>query len=158
MKFINLNSLLFISFLSVSSLIFSADKPEHTVFINDSILNKSNNKIGVQVQFDKFLNMDRPRNQQDLIKHAAQTQVTQSVKYELEPNKEVNIYKEFLNSNPLKDNEYWVPSDLNISSNGLNIYMDLKAGNMGDGLIASKKYVLTVLNNGLKIETENKLK
>lgn len=166
MKIKSLKLFLFIGILSINTLALSADRPQH--FINDSILNKSNTKISVQVKFNKLLNMDLysrsnrgyvSTDPEKLKKYAAQTKVTQTIKYDLEPNKEVSIYKEFIDSNPLSDNEFWSPSALTIAADGLNINISVGGiPEIGEELIKSKKYLVTVLSNGLKVETENTLK
>lgn len=160
MKIKSLKLFLFIGILSVNSLALSADSPEHSVFINDSILNKGKTNVIVQVQFDKILknSPSYPFRQEEVKKYLTQTQVTQSAKYVLEPNKEIKIYEEFIKANHLNDGE-WMPTDMSISSDGLNINIDIGGTpKVGDELIKSKKYLVTVLSNGLKVETENTLK
>ncbi len=143
---------------------------EQARFINDSVVNMSDQNILVQIQFHKVFNISLTQARADLKKYASYKQVSRVVNYVLAPKKAIKMYEIFLKSNPLSDKSYWMPVGVNISApvellsksgevqQKLSIHLDVGVYTIIDGVVQSKKYVVNMVNNELQVETENTLK
>lgn len=139
-------------------------------FINDSVVNMSNENINVQVQFYKVLSTGLTQAKEDLKKYASYKQIIRTVNYVVAPKKAVKIYEVFLNANPLSDKSYWMPVRVTLSAptellsksgevqQKLSIHLDVGTYDLLDDVIKSKKYIVNTVNNELQVETEHVVK
>lgn len=169
MKIFRYSLILILIVSSISLNAQSVSSKEAAQFIDDTVMNMSNQDIVIQVQFFKVFNLN-PFSKNDLKKYVMQKQVVRSVNYVLAPKKAITVYREFLKANPSNDISYWLPSGMKITAievdsvsvktkKELSVKIDVRRNNVGDELVKSKKYIVNMLNdNELQVETENMLK
>ncbi len=150
---------------------FTDQKKAQEKFMNDSVVNMSDQNITVQVQFHKIFNVaEFTLKKEDLKKYSTNKQVNKTVTYVLGPKKSLKMYEAFIKANQLNDKSYWLPSIFEIATQiqepmanevikkQLTVMFDVKGLDMVDDVIESKKYSVNVLNNELQVEIENKVK
>lgn len=139
---------------------------------NDSIVNKTNKTIIVEVQGSKangdFLPNGKKadyRSQEDLKQIAQYPDILRTSQFFLKPNEELKFVDSFIKNNPIdKKTGYWAVSSFSITvkddskSKPLSTRLGMISGNdVLYPLIQKRQYVVSIINNELQIEVKNTL-
>lgn len=148
--------------LSMAFLQANAGFLNDALFKRDSLFNKTNDNITVQVKFLRVLkdsSLANPRLIANRKKLASNGRIERSVKYTVAPNKEIKLFQSFLAANtPLLPNFYWDPVSITIAAKDLSKTIDLLPGTVTNSPSRYKRYTVTQDAHGLYVETETVMK
>lgn len=145
----------------------------YTKYNNDSIVNKTNKTIIVEIQCSKTNDGFLPngkrvddRSQEDLKQYAQYPDISRTEQFTLKPNQELKILESFTKNNPIDAKTgYWVIASCSVTvikdaltpkplSIGIPIISQIS---VLYGLIKQREYTVSIINNALQVEAKNTL-
>ncbi len=142
---------------------------------NDSIVNKTNKTIMVEIQCSKtndgFLPNGKKvdyRSQEDLKKYAQNSDIIRSAQFFLSPNGELKFFDSFIKNNSLdKNTGYWILASCSVTVKPgfeekpfkpLSIQIPIMSQiDVLYGLVKQREYAVSIINNELQVEAKNTL-